>query len=89
MLSMMIMMVIAIMTRRWAGTDPYDATSYPGSTDPTMDSDGDGYSDEQEELEGTDPADSSSYPGSAGSTTDSDSDGYSDEEEMAPRHRSE
>ena len=63
-----------------AGTNPYDASDYPGSG--SIDSDGDGYSDADETASGTSPNDASSYPGST-SYTDSDGDGFSDADEAS------
>ncbi|ORB19597.1 thrombospondin type 3 repeat-containing protein, partial [Mycolicibacterium parafortuitum] len=51
--------------------------SHPGT--PPTDSDGDGYSDGDENAAGTDPWNSGNYPGSA--NIDSDGDGYTDDQE--------
>ena len=76
-------------TGDWVGDDSYYDSSYYDDSS-SMDSDYDGYSDQEEYDYGTDPSDSSSYPGSESydssyyddpSSMDSDYDGYSDQEE--------
>ena len=56
------------------GSDPYNASSYPGSTmmDPSADSDGDGLLDTQETAYGTDPY-----------SADTDGDGLTDSDELS------
>jgi hypothetical protein len=72
------------------GTPDGNGTGSPDGNGSAVDTDGDGFSDDEEIAAGSDPYNPSSFPGSNdpgspdgnGSVVDSDGDGFSDEEEI-------
>ncbi len=73
------------------GSPEGNGTGSPDGNGSSVDSDGDGFSDDDELAAGSDPYNPSSFPGSNdpgspdgnGSSVDSDGDGFSDDEELA------